>query len=217
MANDTTGNGYGAKTAYRDISSATGYEERSFYQGPLGRYRKRLEVRGIEALTGAADADSTFLDCPCGNGRWWETLARRARNIVAVDVSPGMLEFAGKRAEGLSIPIETHQASAEELPIDDGSVDYVFSYALMKHLPVPVQYRVLAEFSRVARKGVVCSFGMLGSLSYAFWRRRKLEESYPVFREEIGWMASEAGLEIEEVRRTSTPIGLEHLVRFCKR
>jgi ubiquinone/menaquinone biosynthesis C-methylase UbiE len=214
MPDETTGETYSARTAYGEYSSASGYEERPFYRGPLGWYRKQLERSAIRALTGASEKGSSFVDCPCGNGRWFETLARRAKKIVAVDVSPGMLHFARDRAECLPHEIEFHQASAEELPLEDGSVDYVFSYALMKHLPVPVQYRVLAEFARVSRRGVVCSFGMLTSLSYAFWRRRNIAESYPVFREEIGWMARDAGLVIETVRRCSTPIGLERLVRF---
>ena len=217
MADENTGEEtYDAKTAYSEYSSATGYEDRPFYQGPLGWYRKRLERTTIAALTGMADSGSKILDLPCGNGRWFETLSKRADALVAIDVSPGMLKFARTRAESLSIDIEFHQASAESIPLEDGAVDYAFSYALMKHLPVPVQYRVLAEFSRVSRKGVVCSFGVLKHLSYALWRRRNLEESYPVFVEEIGWMAAEAGLRVDEVRRCSTPVGLEHLARFTK-
>ena len=69
-----------------------------------------------------------------------------------------LMHYARDRAECLPQEIEFHQASAEDLPLEDGSVDYAFSYALMKHLPVPVQYKVLAEFARVSRKGVICSF-----------------------------------------------------------
>jgi len=216
MTDESTEQAYDAKTAYSEYSSASGYEERTFYRGPLGWYRKRLERSAIAALTGRVESGSKILDLPCGNGRWFETLSRRAASLVAVDVSPGMLHYARDRAECLPIEIEFHQAAAEEIPIEDGSVDYTFSYALMKHLPVPVQYRVLAEFARVSSKGVICSFGVLKPISYMLWKRSKIAESYPVFIEEVGWMAAEAGLRIDEVRRCSTPVGLEHLVRFVK-
>ena len=81
--------------------------------------------------------------------------------------------------------IEICQGEAECLPLADGSVDYTFSHALTKHLPVPIQYAVLAEFARIARLGVICSFGVFSHLTYEFWRRRQLKESYPVFLEEL--------------------------------
>ena len=216
MPDDVRPPSYGAKTAYQADESATGYEQRAFYRGLLGRYRKRAEVRAISRLTGMVPQGSEFLDCPCGNGRWFEVLARRANRIVGVDVSEGMIRHATRRAGEIDLDIEIRHGDAERLPLDDGSVDYTFSYALTKHLPVPVQYHVLREFARVSRRGVICSFGVLKHLSYEFWRRRDIAESYPVFVEEIGWMATAAGLQLRRVMRCSTPIGLEHLVLFEK-
>lgn len=215
MPDDAQSPGYSAKTAYTE-RSAVRYEERDFYRGLLGRFRKRAEVRAIRRLTGLVPEGSEFLDCPCGNGRWFEILSRRASRIVAMDVSEGMRGFASRRAAGMGAEIEVLPGDAEDLPLEDDSVDYTFSYALMKHLPVPVQYRVVREFGRVSRRGVICSFGVLRHLSYEFWRRRGIAESYPVFVEEIGWMATEAGLELKRVVRCSTPIGLEHLVYMQK-
>jgi ubiquinone/menaquinone biosynthesis C-methylase UbiE len=207
---------YSAKQAYQNVESAIIYEEREFYAGWIGWYRKRLEVQAITKLTGMAPEGSTFVDCPCGNGRWFETVAERAKSIVAVDISEGMTHYARNRAGSLPIDVEIRLGDAEQLPLKDGEVDFAFSYALMKHLPVPVQYKVLAEFSRVATKGVVCSFGVMNSLSYAIWRRRKLPESYPVFVEELRWMGEACGMQLREVVRCSTPIGLEHLAYFEK-
>ncbi len=217
MATETRPQSYDAKTAYQRYESAERYEKRDFYKGFLGRFRKRAEQAAIGGLTAFVPQGSEFLDCPCGNGRWFETLARRARKITGMDVSEGMIQFARERAASLSFEVEVRRGDAENIDLEDGAVDFTFSYALMKHLPVPVQYRVLAEFGRVSRQGVICSFGLLRPLSYMIWRRRKIEESYPVFEEEIGWMAADAGLEIREIRRCSTPLGLEHLVLFGKK
>lgn len=207
---------YSAKQAYQNVESAITYEEREFYSGWLGWYRKRLEVNAIRRLTGKAPVGSTFVDCPCGNGRWFETLSERAKSIVGVDISEGMTHYARNRAKSLALEVEIRLGDAEKLPLADGEVDFAFSYALMKHLPVPVQYKVLAEFARVARRGVVCSFGIMNGLTYAIWRRRNLPESYPVFVEEAKWMGEACGMTMREVVRCSTPIGLEHLVYYEK-
>ena len=155
---------YSAKQAYQNVDSAINYENREFYSGWLGRFRKRAEIRAITRLVQLTPEGSTFVDCPCGNGRWFETLGKRSGNIVGVDISEGMTSYARDRAKSLPLDIEIRLGDAEELPLEDGAVDYAFSYALMKHLPVPVQYKVLAEFARVSRRGVICSFGIFNSL-----------------------------------------------------
>jgi ubiquinone/menaquinone biosynthesis C-methylase UbiE len=143
----------------------------------------------------------------------------KSRKIVGVDVSPQMLRVARQRAGSLHPTIEVvlTEGDAEELPLDDGSVDYVFSHALTKHLPRPLQYRVLGEFARVAREGVICSFGVFNHFSYEVWRRRNLRESYPVLPEELHWMAEEAGLHVVTRRRCTTPVGVENSVLLQKR
>lgn len=208
---------YSAKRAYHATVSAEMYEERPFYKGPIGWYRKGLERRAISGAINRLPSGKSFLDCPCGNGRWFELLGQRASLIQALDVSPSMLEFAQNRAKTLPFEAVMQSGDAEDIPLDDEAVDYTFSYALMKHLPIPIQYNVLREFARVSRSGVICSFTIFGHISYEFWRRRKHEESYPVFVEELEWMAAFAGLEIDQIVRTSTPIGLEHLVTFNMR
>ena len=116
----------------------------------------------------------------------------------------------------MELAIEVTSGDAEQLPLDDQSVDYVFSHALTKHLPVPVQYQVLSEFSRISRKGVICSFGVFTHLNYEFWRRRRLVESYPVLYEELEWMATAANLSIVDLKKCNSPIGTERTVLFKK-
>ncbi len=206
---------YSAKEAYQHESFAHNYE-RVRFSGLMGKYRNNLEQKAVGKLVEMLPSDISIADCPCGNGRWWPVLATRARRIVAVDVSEGMRRYASERARQSSIDIVVLGGSAEDLPVEDESVDYVFSHALTKHLPVPVQYQVLAEYSRVSKMGVICSFGVFTHLSYEFWRRRQLTESYPIFFEELKWMADWAGLEIRKMIRCTTPIGVENVVLFEK-
>jgi ubiquinone/menaquinone biosynthesis C-methylase UbiE len=206
---------YSARNFYQGGFSRDEYEKERF-SGLLGRYRYRREQSAVSALVAQLPKGVTIVDCPCGNGRWWPVLARRASRIIALDVSKGMLKFAEEEAKAFDIDIDVREGDAEQLELDDGSVDYTFSHALTKHLPIPIQYRVLAEFSRVSRKGVICSFGIFSHLTYEIWRRRNLEESYPTFMEELNWMAKEAGLKIREMRRCTTPLGVEYSVLFDK-
>jgi ubiquinone/menaquinone biosynthesis C-methylase UbiE len=206
---------YSAKDAYKDYSAATEYERLRF-SGVMGRYRWRQEQRAVERVVQRMPSGVTVLDCPCGTGRWWDVLSQRASKIIGIDVSEGMLRYARERADGSSLDITLHQASAEELPFEDGSVDFTFSHALTKHMPWSVQAIVLAEFARVSRAGVICSFGIFNHLTYEIWRRRGLTESYPMLPEELAWMAGNAGLVIEDIKKCTTSIGVEHTVFFKK-
>jgi len=208
---------YSARTAYAPGQSRSEYEQ-SRFSGVLGRYRNAREQRAVIGFIDSLPRDVTFADCPCGSGRWWPVLARRASKIQAFDLSPGMLRHATEEALEHELGIEVSEGDAENLPLPDGSVDYVFSFALTKHLPIPVQFRVLGEFARVARRGVLASFSVLSPLSYAFWRLRglNLKESYCVLPEQLQWMAESAGLEIQAMRQCTTPLGVERFVLFNK-
>jgi ubiquinone/menaquinone biosynthesis C-methylase UbiE len=207
---------YSAKQAYQEGSSRRDYETRRF-SGFAGRYRHRREFAAVTSLLDTLPGDLTMADCPCGSGRWWPVLARRASRIIALDVSKGMIEHAREEATRSSVEVEVREGDAENLPLEDASVDYTFSFALTKHLPIPVQYVALAEFARVARRGVLSTFSVFSHLTYEVWRRRGLAESYGVFPEQLEWMASEAGLKIEAMKKCTTPIGVERIVLFSKK
>ena len=215
MSDQTDTYKYSAKDGYQDYDQALGYE-RERYSSLFGQYVYNRERRAVTSLVDMLPKDIVIADCPCGTGRWWEVLNRRAKRIIALDISEGMRQYAGDRAKDMDIDVEIQPGDAEHLPLEDASVDYVFSHALTKHLPVPVQYRVLREFSRAARSGVICSFGVFTHLNYEFWKRRGLVESYPVMYEELEWMAAEAGLKIRKTLKCTSPIGTERTVLFDK-
>jgi len=206
---------YSAREAYADHAIGVDYE-RVRFSGALGGYRWRREQAAVRAVLRQVPQDISILDCPCGTGRWWPLLSTRAREITAIDISPGMLQHASERATRMTVPVNVTAGDAEELPLPDEAVDYAFSFALMKHLPRPVQYRVLSELARVSRLGVICTFGVLGHVSYEVWRRRRISESYPLLVEELEWMAIAAGLRIEWMTRCTTPIGVERIIRFSR-
>jgi ubiquinone/menaquinone biosynthesis C-methylase UbiE len=204
---------YSAKTAYVDYAVGEQYEQLRF-SGVMGRYRRRSELRAVNAALEHVAPGAEILDCPCGIGRWWPELSQKAGRIVAADISEGMRRHAAERAGGMTIPVEVIEADAEALALPDDAVDWVFSFALTKHLPHPVQHKVLQEFGRVARQGVICTFGVFSHFTYEIWRRRKLFGSFPVLPEQLDLMAREAGLTVVGMTRCTTPIGVEKVVVF---
>jgi ubiquinone/menaquinone biosynthesis C-methylase UbiE len=206
---------YSAKEEYQADSVPVEYE-RERYSSLLGRYTYGREQRAVGKLVDMLPSGISIADCPCGNGRWWPMLAKKADHIIALDVSRSMLDHASNQTSKFNIEIEVKEGDAENLYLDDNSVDYVFSHALTKHLPIPIQYKVLSEFARVSRLGVICSFGVFTHLSYEIWRHRNLVESYPTFKEELEWMAAAANLKIVTMHKCTTPIGVERTVLFEK-
>jgi ubiquinone/menaquinone biosynthesis C-methylase UbiE len=76
--------------------------------------------------------------------------------IIAVDIQPAMIAQVDRRVReaGLS-NVETHVASAYNLPLDDASADRAFLVTVLPE--IPDQGRALAELRRVLRPGGVLS------------------------------------------------------------
>ncbi|MCB8914440.1 MAG: class I SAM-dependent methyltransferase [Thermoleophilales bacterium] len=204
---------YLARTHYLDEEVAASYEQKR-YSGRLGKYRYEREQAGVGAVIAQLPNDLHFLDVPCGIGRWWPMLEAHASRIDGLDISPAMLAEAEKRVASSSVPVSVNVGDAESLELPDDSVDAVFSHALMKHLPIPLQAQVLGEFSRVSRSWVVCAFSVVETFSYQLWRRRSFEDSYPLLPEQLSDLADSAGLDIVDRKRCTTPLGIEYSVLF---
>ena len=90
------------------------------------------------------------LDVAAGSGLLSRALARRAKEVVAVDITPEMLAGGREAAarEGITNVTFMH-AEAESLPFDDGSFDLVVTRFSLHHITEP--QRVVDEMVRVAR------------------------------------------------------------------
>jgi ubiquinone/menaquinone biosynthesis C-methylase UbiE len=123
-----------------------------------------------------------------GPGAFTVEAARRADaggTLVAVDIQPRMIAAVEKKAREAGVTnVETHVASAYDLPVEDGSVDRAFLVTVLPE--IPDRHRALLELHRVLKPG-----GML-SIIEAF-----LDPDYPLARTTIRW-AREAGFELAE-------------------
>ena len=100
-----------------------------------------------EAVAHAAGRD--VLDVGCNTGYGTVRFVPVARRVVGVDVSPGAIDAARRRAPN-GHP-EFVLTSGLELPFPDGSFDQVSSFQVLEHVPDPLSY--LQEIARVTRPG----------------------------------------------------------------
>ena len=122
--------------------------------GEVGRDQTRQKlVKALGGLPGEPFADA--LEIGSGTGYFSLNLMQEGviSNLVATDVSGGMLESLSATAAslGLADRVQTRQADAEELPFEDASFDLVLGHAVLHHIPDLA--KAFSEFDRVLRPG----------------------------------------------------------------
>src|SRR3974390_211176 len=139
--------------AMRDFSAFAEMERSSWSDATRASCYVKLFAsapdQAVEGLLNAAGASryKKSLDLCCGQGNVSEALLSRGCQVVGVDFSPAMLEFARQR-----VPKATFiEADAQDLPFDDAEFDIVVSNLGVCH--VPDQGRALTETHRVLRSG----------------------------------------------------------------
>ena len=115
----------------------------------------------IQRLSPTVIKPSRILDLGCATGTGSRLLAKKYRRarVISFDASSTMLALAAKKRSRLSKIVEL-QGDANSIPLQDGSVDLVFSNLLLpwvNDLPA-----CLAEIGRVLRKDGVFAFATFG-------------------------------------------------------
>lgn len=115
------------------------------------------------------------LDLGCGLGRLSRALASRFDRVEAVDISPEMVQRAQELAPPPPGNVRFLLCPGDgTLPLDDGSVDFAFSYLVFQHLPGTQLVRsYVGDLARVLRPGGVGRIQLNG-------RRRPLRERLSV-------------------------------------
>lgn len=93
-----------------------------------------------------------------------EVLALKPANVLEIGPGPGVFKTLaiqfGVDAKTLDIAEDLkpdYVASAAAMPFDDQSFDVVCAFQMLEHLPFELSLKVMAEMSRVAKKGIVIS------------------------------------------------------------
>jgi ubiquinone/menaquinone biosynthesis C-methylase UbiE len=106
-----------------------------------------------KALGGPVPHAARALEIGSGTGYFSLNLMRAGLigELVATDISRGMLDELAESAQRLGLEVETVCTESERLPFDDDSFDLVFGHAVLHHLPdLQSSFR---EFRRVLRPG----------------------------------------------------------------
>src|SRR5436190_15590107 len=109
----------------------------------------RSEVESVFSRLGADPRQGICVEVGCGFGRMTGVLAERFDRVIALDVSPKMLELARGAVEASNVEFRLVSGARLET-LEDGVADVVLCYLVLQHLPrrtVVTSY--FAEFARV--------------------------------------------------------------------
>jgi SAM-dependent methyltransferase len=138
----------GMRTTW-DAAAASEHVE--LYVGDRARGREELE--GFLGRLGADPRGGVCVELGCGFGRMTAALAERFDRVLALDVSPAMLDQAREAVEAENV--EFRPISGERLDsLDDGVADVVVCYLVLQHVPRRrIVLALLREIGRVLRSG----------------------------------------------------------------
>ena len=141
------------------------------YWAPVLEATSATLIEYVEWYAGGLPAGHlTVVDVGTGTG----TLARAAlerwpeAQLIATDAAAGMLDVARERTAGFSGRVTTVLGQADQLPLEEGSVDVILSSFVFQL--VPDRRAALREAFRLLRPG--------GLLAYVTWLDRDLREPF---------------------------------------
>jgi SAM-dependent methyltransferase len=118
--------------------------------------RGEEELRDLFGRLGGAPTGARCLEVGCGKGRMTVGLAKQFAEVLALDVSPGMIEQARAEVESRGLSgVRFQLVPGDSLdPVPDGWADVLVCYLVLQHFPNRkniVAY--LEEFERVLAPG----------------------------------------------------------------
>jgi ubiquinone/menaquinone biosynthesis C-methylase UbiE len=140
---------------FRTMQQVEHYRDR-YAGGRRARVHHR-EVASLRSLLARVGPLDSALDMPCGTGRLSSVLAQFAGGIILADQSFNMLSVARKDCPGVNA--QFLQIRAEQISLQNGTVDIVFCHRLLNHVfDLSLRARIMSEIARVSRRYVVLSF-----------------------------------------------------------
>lgn len=137
-----------------------------YWETPAGkeRYQRRCAM-----LTRHLTSDMTVLEVGCGPGYFTRALAQTGAKIIAIDISPALLDHAKQILN--SSNVELSVGNAYQLSFPDKTFDAVIGSSILHHLDLDA---ALKEFSRVLKPGGLLHFTEPNMLNPEVFLERKI-------------------------------------------
>jgi len=150
----------------------TDWDPESFFQSGEDDYA-RLVAPVLSSL-GFAPEGKSVLEVGCGVGRVTRSLARRFATVLALDVSEEMLRRGRELHQDFRNIVWVHGNGKTFQDVPSNSMDFVFSYLVLQHLPnKDLVLAYIHEMLRVLKPGGVYCFQFNGSADPSMnWRGR---------------------------------------------
>ena len=165
------------------------------WESPAGRQRWK---RRVQMLSDHLRPGMTILEIGCGTGYFTRELTRRGADIVAIDVSPDLLEIAKAKYSAPNVRYEIQNACA--LTYNDSMFDSVVGSSILHHLEIE---EALREIYRVLKPGGTIYFTEPNMLNPQIamqknipWIKRRLGDSpdeTAFFRWPLGRLLEQTG------------------------
>jgi len=146
------------KDAFHYIASwRKDWDQESFFQSGEEDYG-RLVAPMIDRA-GWDLHDKSMLELGCGAGRMTRAFSKRFSSVFAFDISEEMLRHAQALYPDAANVTWTLSNGNDLSGLGDESVDFVFSYIVLQHMPEPrFAFRYIREMLRVLKPGGIFLF-----------------------------------------------------------
>jgi ArsR family transcriptional regulator len=161
--------------ALRHLQRKRRDKTRAYFDELAGRFGKDYvpgrSWKGLAEALLKVSSHGVVADLGAGEGTLAQMLARQAERVIAVDLSPKMVEFGRELALKHELPnLEYRLGDIEEPPLDDASVDLAFLSQALHHAGSP-QNALLQAFRIVKPGGRLV---VLDLLQHSFEEAREL-------------------------------------------
>lgn len=134
------------------------YEASEVYEEEIvGEFENHFEAEYFDRFLMLLDREGLVLDLACGDGRHTLQLSKRARSVVALDLSPNNLEMARKKCQGRE-NISFVEGSMFELGrlFRESTFDCIWFSQAFEYVPPDRRAELLTSLKRVLKpKGVL--------------------------------------------------------------
>ncbi len=209
--------------ALRHLQRKRRDKTRAYFDELAGRFGKDYvpgrSWKGLAEALLKVTNHGVVADLGAGEGTLAQMLARQAERVIAVDLSPKMVEFGSELARRHDLKnLEYRLGDIEEPPLDDASVDLAFLSQALHHAGSP--QKALEQAFRIVKPGG--QLVVLDLLQHSFEEARELyADIWLGFGEgELAAMLEKAGfIEIDTavVDRESEPPNFQTLLAVARK